>query len=150
MGAAPGHGTDGGPPDADFGHIHGSLGVDLETVGSAVIVAIDGTDGWWSYPPSEAPTPKRRLHGIVHRSHAGDGHTRARPLVFDPKKVSFDELLRVFFESHDPTQLMRQGIADTGPFSYAEEYHQQYLDANPMGYCGLGGTGVSCPVGAAR
>jgi peptide-methionine (S)-S-oxide reductase len=119
------------------------------------------------------------------------GHAEVVLVVFDPKRVSYGELLRVFLQSHDPTQLMRQGndvgtqyrsvilahgerqgsaaraalaryqealgqsgygeiateVADAGPFYYGEEYHQQYLDANPMGYCGLGGTGVSCPVG---
>jgi peptide-methionine (S)-S-oxide reductase len=119
------------------------------------------------------------------------GHTEAVLVVFDPERVSYDDLLRVFWESHDPTQGMRQGndagtqyrswigvadddqrkaaeasrdayqrelsaagygtitteIADAGEFWYAEDYHQQYLDKNPMGYCGLGGTGVSCPVG---
>ncbi|OAA24225.1 peptide-methionine (S)-S-oxide reductase [Frankia sp. EI5c] len=123
------------------------------------------------------------------------GHTEAVLVVFDPAKVGYDELLRVFWESHDPTQGMRQGndvgtqyrsaiyttsdeqaaaalasrdafqraldaagysritteIAPAGPFYYAEEYHQQYLSdsKNPNGYCGLGGTGVSCPVGLA-
>ena len=119
------------------------------------------------------------------------GHAEIVLVVFDPAKVSYDELLRVFWESHDPTQGMRQGndvgtqyrsaiyvdgeeqrraaeaskteyqaklteagygpitteIADAPPFYYAEEYHQQYLAKNPDGYCGLGGTGVSCPVG---
>jgi peptide-methionine (S)-S-oxide reductase len=119
------------------------------------------------------------------------GHTEAVLVVFDPEKVSRDEILRLFWENHDPTQGMRQGndvgtqyrsaiytsspeqmeaalrtrdtfaarlkeagydeitteIADAGPFYYAEEYHQQYLAKNPNGYCGLGGTGVSCPVG---
>jgi peptide-methionine (S)-S-oxide reductase len=119
------------------------------------------------------------------------GHTEAVLVVYDPKQVSFDQLLKVFWESHDPTQGMRQGndvgtqyrsviytttpeqqaattksremynealhakrydditteIADAPTFYYAEPYHQQYLDKNPMGYCGIGGTGVSCPIG---
>ena len=119
------------------------------------------------------------------------GHTEAVLVAYDPSVVSFDEILRVFFEGHDPTQGMRQGndvgtqyrsaiywtteaqrdaalaardayaaalserhrgaitteIAQAGPFYYAEDYHQQYLDKNPGGYCGLGGTGVACPVG---
>jgi peptide-methionine (S)-S-oxide reductase len=121
------------------------------------------------------------------------GHTEAVLVVFDPQVTSFGELLRLFWESHDPTQGMRQGhdvgtqyrsailysseaqkaaaeasrdaygerlraaghgeistqIAPAGPFYYAEDYHQQYLHKNPMGYCGLGGTGVSCPIGLA-
>jgi peptide-methionine (S)-S-oxide reductase len=119
------------------------------------------------------------------------GHTEAVLVVFDPAKISRDEILRTFWEGHDPTQGMRQGndvgtqyrsavyyasdeqraaieasrdrfqeslkaagygeitteIAPAGPFYYAEDYHQQYLAKNPNGYCGLGGTGVSCPVG---
>jgi peptide-methionine (S)-S-oxide reductase len=119
------------------------------------------------------------------------GHTEAVLVVFDPEKVTYRELLRVFWEAHDPTQGMRQGndtgtqyrsaiyyagdeqrkaaeetrdayeevlgragygsitteIAPAGPFYYAEDYHQQYLHKVPNGYCGLGGTGVSCPVG---
>jgi peptide-methionine (S)-S-oxide reductase len=121
------------------------------------------------------------------------GHTEAVLVVHDPAQISYDELLRLFWEGHDPTQGMRQGndvgtqyrsavywtseaqheaalasaarfqealsnaghgsitteIAQAGPFYYAEGYHQQYLAANPNGYCGLGGTGVSCPVGVA-
>jgi peptide-methionine (S)-S-oxide reductase len=105
------------------------------------------------------------------------GHTEAVLVVFDPKKVSYDRLLKTFWESHDPTQGMRQGndagtqyrsaiytfsdaqrkaadaskaateIAPSDQFYFAEDYHQQYLAKNPAGYCGLGGTGVSCPIG---
>ncbi|MCW2631162.1 MAG: Peptide methionine sulfoxide reductase MsrA [Pseudonocardia sp.] len=119
------------------------------------------------------------------------GHTEAVLVVFDPAQVSFETLLKVFWEGHDPTQGMRQGndrgtqyrsaayyaddaqreaieasaktygdalrtaghgeitteIAPAGPFYYAEDYHQQYLAKVPNGYCGIGGTGVSCPIG---
>jgi peptide-methionine (S)-S-oxide reductase len=119
------------------------------------------------------------------------GHTEVVLVVFDPKVTSYDEMLKIFWENHDPTQGMQQGndvgtqyrsaiyatsagqkkaaeasraayqdrltaagygrittdIADAPPFYYAEDYHQQYLAKNPNGYCGIGGTGVSCPIG---
>jgi peptide-methionine (S)-S-oxide reductase len=119
------------------------------------------------------------------------GHTEAVLVVFDPTKTSYEEILRLFWENHDPTQGMRQGndlgtqyrsaiywttdaqhataqasrhaynerlaakgypeitteIAPAGPFYYAEDYHQQYLEKNPYGYCPDHGTGVSCPIG---
>jgi len=119
------------------------------------------------------------------------GHAEVVLVVFDPKAIGYDDLLRIFWESHDPTQGMRQGndvgtqyrsgiyvygdaqqraaersrdayqaqltaagygritteILPAPEFYYAEDYHQQYLAKNPDGYCGLGGTGVSCPIG---
>lgn len=119
------------------------------------------------------------------------GHNEVVRVVYDPARISHEELLRTFFESHDPTQGMRQGndvgtqyrsgiyvhdadqraaaeaaraayadvlkargygpvtteILDAGAFYFAEDYHQQYLARNPGGYCGLGGTGVACPIG---
>jgi len=119
------------------------------------------------------------------------GHTEAVLVVYDPKVISYQALLKVFWESHDPTQGMRQGndigtqyrsgiypandaqaaaaesskeayqqalsakgfgkitteIVPAGEFYFAEDYHQQYLAKNPAGYCGIGGTGVTCPIG---
>ena len=119
------------------------------------------------------------------------GHAEVVQVVFDPSVVSFDQLLKVFWENHNPTQGMRQGndmgsqyrsaiyyttesqrtaidnslamyqerlnaagfgeitteVKPLGDFYYAEPYHQQYLAKNPNGYCGIGGTGVSCPIG---
>jgi peptide-methionine (S)-S-oxide reductase len=134
--------------------------------------------------PTENPTYEEVCSGRT-------GHTEIVRVVYDPAKVSIETLLRLFWESHDPTQGMRQGndvgtqyrsaiyatsaaqkeaahaskalyekrLAEEGygpvttevreapPFYFAEEYHQQYLAKNPDGYCGLGGTGVSCPIG---
>jgi len=119
------------------------------------------------------------------------GHNEVVQVVFDPKKIGYEQLLKTFWENHDPTQGMRQGndvgtqyrsgiyvfspaqraaaeaskemfepalkarrfgpitteILDAPPFYFAEDYHQQYLAKNPFGYCGLGGTGVNCPIG---
>ena len=119
------------------------------------------------------------------------GHNEVVLVVYDPAKISYERLLKAFWENHNPTQGMRQGndvgtqyrsgiytftpeqraaaeaskqaygkalskgrygsitteILDAPPFYFAEDYHQQYLAKNPMGYCGLGGTGVSCPIG---
>jgi peptide-methionine (S)-S-oxide reductase len=135
--------------------------------------------------------------GLTRHANYGDvcsgrtGHAEVVLVAYDPDQITFDELLRAFWEEHDPTQGMRQGndigtqyrsaiywnsekqhleaeasrsryqerltaagngtitteIAPAGDFFYAEEYHQQYLGKNPNGYCGLTGTGVSCPTG---
>ncbi|MEU3414216.1 MULTISPECIES: peptide-methionine (S)-S-oxide reductase MsrA [unclassified Streptomyces] len=138
---------------------------------------------------TEYPTYEEVCSGLT-------GHTEAVRVVYDPRQVSYDSLLRTFWESHDPTQGFRQGNdvgtqyrsaiythtpeqaaaaeasrdayqkvltssgygtitteilpAEGRAFYPAEAYHQQYLDKNPAGYCGLGGTGLSCPVGVAR
>jgi peptide-methionine (S)-S-oxide reductase len=140
------------------------------------------------YAGGDAPDPDYKLV-----CSGSTGHAEVVLVVFDPDLVSYEDLLRVFWESHDPTQGMRQGndigtqyrsaiytnsesqlaaakdsmhdyqtgltaagygeitteilLHDT--FYYAEDYHQQYLAKNPNGYCGIGGTGVSCPVGLA-
>jgi peptide-methionine (S)-S-oxide reductase len=148
------------------------------------------TPGVWStavgyaagYTPN--PTYEEVCSGMT-------GHNEVVLVVYDPAKVSYEQLLKVFWESHDPTQGMRQGndagtqyrsgiytfdddqarlaaeskqlyeqrlraaghgaitteVLPAPAFYYAEDYHQQYLDKNPRGYCGLGGTGVSCPIG---
>ena len=134
--------------------------------------------------PTPNPTYEEVCSGLT-------GHNEAVFVVYDPKQVSYEQLLKLFFESHDPTQGMRQGndvgtqyrsgiyyysdaqrreaqaakaayeaalmargigaitteILPAPEFYFAEDYHQQYLAKNPQGYCGLGGTGVSCPIG---
>jgi peptide-methionine (S)-S-oxide reductase len=147
-------------------------------------------DGVWTtavgYAGGHTPNPT-----YEEVCSARTGHTEAVLAVFDPSKTSYEEMLRLFWENHDPTQGMRQGndvgtqyrsailygseaereaaersrdmfaerlsaagfgeitteIAPLGEFFYAEDYHQQYLAKVPNGYCGLGGTGVSCPIG---
>jgi peptide-methionine (S)-S-oxide reductase len=147
-------------------------------------------DGVWTtavgYAGGSTPNPS-----YEEVCSARTGHTEAVLAVFDPAVTSYDEMLRLFWENHDPTQGMRQGndmgtqyrsaiyvgsdaereaaersrlvfaeglgaagygditteIAPLSDFYYAEDYHQQYLAKNPNGYCGLGGTGVSCPIG---
>jgi peptide-methionine (S)-S-oxide reductase len=141
------------------------------------------------YAGGETPNPTYRevCSGLT-------GHTEVVQVAYDPRVVSYEQLLKIFWENHDPTQGMRQGndtgtqyrsaiyvhdeeqraaaeasrddygkalkadgygpitteIATAPEFYYAEDDHQQYLAKNPDGYCGLGGTGVSCPVGVAR
>jgi len=147
-------------------------------------------DGVWvtavGYAAGQTPNPtyEEVCSGLT-------GHNEVVLVVYDPTKVSYEALLKTFWESHDPTQGMRQGndagtqyrsgiyvtspeqraaaeaskraysealaargygpitteILDAGPFYFAEDYHQQYLAKNPGGYCGLGGTGVACPIG---
>jgi peptide-methionine (S)-S-oxide reductase len=136
--------------------------------------------------PTPNPTYREVCSGMT-------GHTEVVLVVFDPNLTSYEAMLKVFWENHDPTQGMRQGndvgtqyrsaiytyspeqrrtaeasrdsyqqrldaanygpitteILDAPPFFYAEDYHQQYLEKNPDGYCGIGGTGVSCPMGVA-
>jgi peptide-methionine (S)-S-oxide reductase len=151
------------------------------------------TDGVWTTAAGYAggitpnPTYEEVCSGLT-------GHTEAVRVVFDPAKVSYRDLLKVFWEAHDPTQGFRQGndvgtqyrsaiyytsdaqraaaeqtrdafqqvlnrsgyseitteILPAGEFYFAEDYHQQYLFKVPNGYCGLGGTGLTCPVGVAK
>ena len=148
--------------------------------GEGIFVTAVGYSGGFSPNPTYEETCSGRT-----------GHTEAVLVVFDPKKISYERLLQIFWENHDPTQGIRQGadvgsqyrsaiyattpvqlaaaresaavfgealkakglepitteIAEAGSFYFAEDYHQQYLAKNPGGYCGLGGTGVSCPIG---
>ena len=149
-------------------------------LGDGVYVTAAGYGGGYT----ENPTYEEVCSGRT-------GHTEVVLVVFDPAKITYEQLLKTFWESHNPTQGMRQGndvgtqyrsaiytfgdaqakaaaaskamyqkelaakrygditteIAPSGPFYFAEDYHQQYLAKNPAGYCGLGGTGVSCPIG---
>ncbi len=147
-------------------------------------------DGVWvtavGYAGGQTPNPtyEETCSGMT-------GHTEAVLVVYDPAKISYEDLLKAFWENHNPTQGMRQGndigtqyrsaiytfgaaqqnaaavskavyqkalaakglgaitteLAPAGEFYFAEDYHQQYLAKNPAGYCGLGGTGVACPIG---
>jgi peptide-methionine (S)-S-oxide reductase len=141
------------------------------------------------YAGGETPNPS-----YEEVCSARTGHTEAVLAVFDPAETSYEAMLKLFWEGHDPTQGMRQGndvgtqyrsavyrsteaehaaieasreafgrelsaaghgeitteVAKAGPFYYAEPYHQQYLAKNPNGYCGVGGTGVSCPIGLTK
>lgn len=182
---------------------HAVLGSPLDAAGPGLEVAMFGMGCFWGaerlfwttpgvvstavgYAGGSTPNPTYRevCTGMT-------GHTEAVRVAFDPEKVSYERLLRLFWEGHDPTQGMRQGndvgtqyrsaiyctteeqlrqavasrdafqvrlraagygkvtteIAEAPPFYFAETTHQQYLHKNPGGYCGLGGTGVSCPTG---
>jgi peptide-methionine (S)-S-oxide reductase len=149
-------------------------------------------DGIWITAVGYAggPTPNPTYEEVCS---GRTGHNEVVLVVFDPQKISYESLLKTFWENHDPTQGMRQGndvgtqyrsgiytfspeqrraaeaskraygealakqryggitteIVDAPEFYFTEDYHQQYLAKNPHGYCGLGGTGVSCPVGIA-
>jgi peptide-methionine (S)-S-oxide reductase len=182
---------------------HAVLGTSLTAVPDGAAVATFGLGCFWG-----AERKFWQIPGVISTAvgYAGGytphptyeevcsgqtGHTEVVRVIYDPRVVSYDTLLKVFWESHDPTQGMRQGhdvgtqyrsaiytsneaqemaasasrvayqerlgaaklgkitteIASAGEFYLAEDYHQQYLHKNPGGYCGLGGTGVSCPVG---
>ncbi|MGA9520833.1 MAG: peptide-methionine (S)-S-oxide reductase MsrA [Myxococcaceae bacterium] len=182
---------------------HDVLGTSLKEIPPGHEVAVFGMGCFWGverkfwqlpgvystsvgYAGGHTPNPNYRevCTGLT-------GHTEVVRVVFDPARVSYEQLLQVFWENHDPTQGMRQGndvgtqyrsaiyafddaqrraaeasreayqralqragygevtteIRDAPTFYYAEDYHQQYLSKNPEGYCGVGGTGVGCPVG---
>lgn len=182
---------------------HFVLGTPLKAVPAGFQVAVFGLGCFWgaekkfwqtpgvystSVGYAAGPTPNPTYREVCSGM---TGHNEVVRVVFDPAKVSYETLLRVFWENHDPTQGMRQGndvgtqyrsgiyttdeaqhraagqsreayqqalkasgygditteILPAPEFYFAEDYHQQYLAKNPDGYCGLGGTGVSCPVG---
>ncbi len=185
------HAVSGAPMNPPFGP-----GVELATFGMGCFWGAEKkfwqTRGVVStmvgYAGGETPNPTYR-----EVCSGRTGHTEVVRVVFDPKLVSYEELLKLFWENHDPTQGMRQGgdvgtqyrsaiyaygprqkeaaeasrqayekrllsagygkitteIALAPEFYYGEDYHQQYLAKNPNGYCGMGGTGVACPVGVA-
>ena len=155
--------------------------------------ASSGNSAMASSPPRWATPAATRANPTYEEVCSGlTGHTEVVLVAYDPNKISYDRLLKTFWESHNPTQGMRQGndvgtqyrsaiytfddaqrqaaeaskaayqkalaakglgaitteIAAAGEFYFAEDYHQQYLAKNPAGYCGLGGTGVACPIGA--
>jgi peptide-methionine (S)-S-oxide reductase len=184
---------------------HAVLGTSLTAVPDGAAVATFGLGCFWG-----AERKFWQIPGVISTAvgYAGGytphptyeevcsgqtGHTEVVLVIYDPKQISYERLLQIFWESHDPTQGMRQGndtgtqyrsaiytytpeqakaaeasraafqaalskaghaqitteLAPAGDFFYAEDYHQQYLGKNPGGYCGLGGTGVSCPIGVA-
>jgi peptide-methionine (S)-S-oxide reductase len=201
---APGRALPGRPEKMPVPRAHHVLGTPLEPPFAAPLQrAVFGMGCFWGaerkfwslpgvhttavgYAGGETPNPTYR-----EVCSGQTGHAEVVLVVFDPRVINYGDLLRVFWENHDPTQGMRQGndvgtqyrsaiycaddaqradalasraafqralagagygavtteIAPAGPFYYAEEYHQQYLSKNPGGYCGLGGTGVGCPVG---
>ncbi len=203
---APGEALSGRPNPLPIPERHAVLGTPLREVPEGFGVAVFGMGCFWGaerifwqlpgvystavgYAGGSTPNPT-----YEEVCSGRTGHAEAVRVVFDPAKVSYRDLLKVFWESHDPTQGMRQGndrgtqyrsavytseeaqvraveetraafapslkaagygeisteIAPAGPFYFAEDYHQQYLHKVPGGYCGIGGTGVSCPVGLAR
>jgi peptide-methionine (S)-S-oxide reductase len=185
---------------------HAVIGTSMETFPEGSKMALFGMGCFWGvekkfwqvpgvistqvgYAAGHTPNPTYRevCTGMT-------GHNEVVRVVYDPQKVSYDDLLKVFWENHDPTQGMRQGndtgtqyrsgiytydseqraaadasktayqaklreagygaitteIIDAPEFYFAEDYHQQYLHKNPDGYCGIGGTGVSCPIGLVK
>ena len=188
------------------GQKHAVLGSNMETFPEASRLAMFGMGCFWGaekkfwQAPGVISTQVGYAAGLTPNATYREvcsgmtGHNEVVRVVYDPKHVSYEALLKVFWESHDPTQSMRQGndigtqyrsgiytyddaqraaaeasktayeaklreakygsitteIIDAPEFYYAEDYHQQYLAKNPDGYCGLGGTGVACPIGLVK